>query len=148
MAHRPDNNNPAARASRFRRRRFQIIERLLAGIVARKGHARILDVGGRRDYWTLLAPEFRPHVTITFINLAEELEVGRLPSDRETMDVRYIAGDACHMPEFADGAFDLAHSNSVIEHVGSLQNMARFAMEVRRVGVAYYVQTPYLWFPF
>lgn len=147
MFQRPKNNDPMSRASRFRRRRFRIVESLLDRIVAAKDHAAVLDVGGRRDYWNLLDARFHGRISLTLLNLPSELEVGRQRDTEDPLNVDYQAGDGCNMPQYNDASFDIVHANSVIEHVGSLQNMQRLADEIRRVGNGYYVQTPYLWFP-
>jgi Methyltransferase domain len=145
MISRPEVNNPKSMSSRFRKKRFGHIETLIRDVLKYKDEARILDIGGRRDYWQMLAPDLTGRVILTISNLAVEIDIGKQEND--PIDVRYVVADACHMPEFPDGSFDLAHSNSVIEHVGSLHNMVRFSDEVRRVGNGYYVQTPNLWFP-
>ncbi|MEL7029470.1 MAG: class I SAM-dependent methyltransferase, partial [Pseudomonadota bacterium] len=62
-------------------------------------------------------------------------------------EIEFRTADARDLSDFDTDAFDIAHSNSVIEHVGGYADMKRFANEVRRVGKAYYVQTPYYWFP-
>lgn len=51
------------------------------------------------------------------------------------------------MHMFEDQAFDIIFSNSVIEHVGSIQNQRKFADEVKRVGKSYWIQTPNRMFP-
>lgn len=148
MPKRPQVNDKASLASRFRRARFALVEELIEALsaAAPDGRVRILDIGGRRDYWTLLSDRLAPKVSIVILNNeAVELETGASPEDG--LDVTYELGDARAMPQYADGAFDLAHSNSVIEHVGRLTDMAAMADETRRVARAYYVQTPYLWFP-
>lgn len=145
MFRRPDNSNPNSMASRFRRRRFRLIESLIEELLTTRKRVRILDIGGRRDYWGLLSPELIPQVSVTLLNFEAELDIGATEND--PLETTYLQGDGCNMPEFADRSFDLAHSNSVIEHVGSLHNMALYADELRRVGNAYFVQTPYLWFP-
>jgi len=38
-------------------------------------------------------------------------------------------------------------SNSVIEHLFTFENQRRMASEIRRVGRAFWVQTPNFWFP-
>lgn len=143
---RPAVNRPDSFASRFRRRRFETILGLIRPMLEDKERLRVLDIGGRRDYWELLPPEIAPRLEILILNNEDvELETGAKPDDG--LDVAYVLGDACDMPQYPDASFDLAHSNSVIEHVGAMRNMARMADETRRVARAYYVQTPYLWFP-
>jgi len=143
---RPSVNDRTSFASRFRRRRFRMIEGLIRPMLAEGRRLRVLDVGGRRDYWDLLDPELAPRLSLTILN-NEPVEIDAHIRPGDPIEVEYAIGDACEMPQYGDGAFDLVHSNSVIEHVGGLQDMARMADELRRVARAYYVQTPYLWFP-
>jgi hypothetical protein len=58
-----------------------------------------------------------------------------------------VEGNACSMPQFHDGQFDVVYSNSVIEHVGGDKEIRSMADEIRRVGKTYYVQTPNRYFP-
>lgn len=95
---------------------------------------RVLDVGGSPLIWTFAI--VRPQLTI--LNLPSALEP---PAQTESL----VAGDGCRLP-FQDSAFDIVFSNSVIEHVGALQQ-AQFASEIGRVGRSYWVQTPNRRFP-
>lgn len=142
---RPDETDPRSIRHRFRRKRFAVIEELIRAILDERETARILDIGGTTKYWSLLDPELRPRVEVTVLNRGRELALHRAADLGIAFDE--VEGDGCAMPQFDDGAFDIAHSNSVIEHVGSYSRMIDFAAETRRVGRAYYVQTPYLWFP-
>jgi hypothetical protein len=56
-------------------------------------------------------------------------------------------GNALDLSEYSNGAFDVAYSNSVIEHLFSFENQAKMATEVKRIAKAYWVQTPNYWFP-
>jgi hypothetical protein len=136
----------AVMQNRFRMARFKIINRLIETLLAGRETLTILDVGGRAEYWNMLAPHLRPKVHVTLLNHADELA---LYSEHVAEGLRFtnVAGNGCNMPEYADWSFDLVHSNSVIEHVGSYANMFALADEIRRVGKAYYVQTPNYWFP-
>lgn len=91
---------------------------------------RVLDVGGTPANWLLL--DEGPRVTLLNMPRANE------PCP-EGFD--WVSGDGCALP-FRDGAFDVVFSNSVIEHVGSAERQRQFASECRRVGRAYWVQTP------
>ncbi len=96
---------------------------------------RVLDVGGNLFFWryveALLGP-LMPQVTI--VNLYAEAEP--MPPY-----ARWVVGDGCNLP-FADGAFDVAFSNSVIEHLGTLSAQSAFSAEIRRVAHQYWIQTP------
>lgn len=96
---------------------------------------RILDVGGSPFNWEFLA--LRPRVTIV-----------NMPRAQEAWDPRFtcVFGDGRRLP-FADRSFDIAFSNSVIEHVGDWESQRQFAAEIARVGRAYWVQTPNRGFP-
>lgn len=131
--------------SHFRTRRFQLVEGMIRQILSEKAEMTILDCGGRADYWERLPAELRSRVKITVLNFQSEIDL--YPTEQGDLRIEEVVGDACNMPQYADQSFDLAHSNSVIEHVGSYQNMQRFADETRRVGRRFFVQTPNFWFP-
>ena len=48
---------------------------------------------------------------------------------------------------FPDGAFSIATSNAVLEHVGSEENQRRFLSELMRVGRRVFVTVPHRYFP-
>jgi len=98
---------------------------------------RVLDVGGNPRIWTTIPVECRPR--ITYINMPRAAESG---DDRAHL----VFGDGCRLP-FPDRSFDIAFSNSVIEHVGGAEAQAQFASEIRRVSRVYWVQTPNRYFP-
>lgn len=140
-----DATDPKTIRYKFRKKRFARIEAAIRTFLKQQDEVTVLDIGGRRDYWELLSEELRSRVIITLVNFEYELE--NYNEDADDLRFEVIVGDGCDLSQFEDNAFDLVHSNSVIEHVGSMANMSKFAKETRRLGRAYYVQTPYLWFP-
>ena len=93
----------------------------------------ILDVGGTPLNWSYISVE--PEITIG--NIGEE--------DRDEGRFSFRNLDGTKLP-FNDASFDIAFSNSVIEHVGDWDKQMQFADEIRRVAKYYYVQTPNRWF--
>jgi ubiquinone/menaquinone biosynthesis C-methylase UbiE len=114
----------------FRTRRMRFFYRTLR----LKPETTVLDVGGREFNWGLMP--FAPSVTI----LNRDLQGDR------SGEFNWVIGDARDLP-FPDRAFDIVYSNSVIEHVGGLEDQRRFAAECRRVGRCYFIQTPNRNFP-
>jgi SAM-dependent methyltransferase len=79
--------------------------------------------------------------------LAPELDVtGTDVVDRPAYPGPFVRADATERLPFEDGAFDLAYSSSVVEHIRP-ERRAAFAAEVRRVARGWYVQTPARSFP-
>ncbi|ANU07650.1 methyltransferase domain-containing protein [Paraurantiacibacter namhicola] len=133
-------------STRFRNARDVKLRDALAR-APRHGEAlRILDLGGRTEYWKRVGYDFLTElgVSITLQNLHESEIVPDPGAPKGLFD--WAIGNACDL-DHADKSFDFTHSNSVIEHVGLWREMEAFASEARRVGVSYYVQTPNFWFP-
>jgi hypothetical protein len=115
----------------FRSRRMRLFERTFEITP----NTRILDIGGSPAIWEFLT--VRPRLTI--LNFPSALEP-------DAKSLEHVAADGRMLP-FKDGAFDIAFSNSVIEHVGTRQDQQTFAEEIARVARAYWVQTPNRGFP-
>ena len=124
----------------FRARRLTKFVAILDEILAVKERVSLLDIGGNTEYWLDLEPVWggRP-IDFTLVNLEPE----------RVADARFksIVADCRDLKCFADNAFDVVHSNSVLEHVGRWQDMRAMAREVRRLAPRYFVQTPNFWFP-
>jgi hypothetical protein len=113
----------------FRRKRM----RKFVDLFSVKDSDHIIDVGGYPFNWTLI--DIKPKILM--VNLEDETwEEGNL---------KKVMGDGRSL-EFNDNSFDIAYSNSVIEHVGCYGDQLAFAREISRVGYRYYVQTPNRWF--
>ena len=124
----PTIHRPIARY--FRSRRFK----KFGESFQIRNDTRVLDVGGYAYYWSYLPTE--PHVVIVNLDLPAN------PDPR----FDWVAADARALP-FRDAAFDVAFSNSVVEHIPGEESRFAYAREIQRVARGYYVQTPYRWFP-
>ena len=121
----------------WRARRFRLFCETfgLSPETATAAGVRILDVGGWPGDWT-----GRPRVAahIDTLNLtAPNFDPAKHPG----RSIGVLVGDGCAM-DFADGAYDIAYSNSVIEHLGTWERQRQFAAELQRVGRGVWCQTP------
>jgi len=131
-----DNRDPNSLSSRMRAKRNEQFKSLLDSLPR---PLKILDVGGTQTVWETIRLVDQPDVHITILNLEQK--------ECRYNNVDSVVGDARDMRGFHDCQFDIVYSNSVIEHVGTMDQMAKMASEVRRVGRRYFVQTPNRYFP-
>ncbi|GAB4461965.1 MAG: hypothetical protein OHK0037_12000 [Elainellaceae cyanobacterium] len=105
-----------------------------------KEGSRIIDFGGLPDLWEMLELE----LDVTLVNLPSAFSKADTPLSRR---YRFVEADVSEDLPFRDYEFDIAFSNSVIEHVGGEKRQEKFAENLRRVAPSYWVQTPSIWFP-
>jgi len=118
----------SAAARRARERRH----RLFLAATGATPATRIVDVG----CGPLGLRAFGPELDVTGVDIVP----------RPDYPGRFVTADATARLPFADGEFDLAYSNSVIEHLPP-ETRASFAGELMRVARGWWVQTPAFGFP-
>lgn len=123
-------------ANRMRDRRFADFEQLCAALPR---PLRILDVGGTTEYWQMRGWADRSDIRIVTVNTIEQPQLAS--------NIIPKLGDATNLRQFPAGSFDIAFSNSVIEHLFTFHAQCAMAAEMMRVGNAVWVQTPNYWFP-
>jgi hypothetical protein len=125
-------------AARKRRQRSQ----WFVDVMNIQRNMNIIDLGGSPTIWEHISVP----LNITLVNIQYE-DNDRLHAERiRQHKFQFIQGDACRV-KFQSNSFDLAFSNSVIEHVGDEHKRAAFAGEIRRLAARYWVQTPSKYFP-
>ena len=122
-------------ANRLRAARFLRFEKLVSKLPK---PVTILDVGGTTDFWEQRGWAGHPGFRITTVNL--------FPEEQKHENVTSVVGDATKLA-FSEGSVDVVFSNSVIEHLRTFENQRLMAAEIKRVGKAFWVQTPNFWFP-
>jgi ubiquinone/menaquinone biosynthesis C-methylase UbiE len=140
-----DYYNSGSWGAKFRRARLEkLVLPLLEDISRCKGNVRVLDLGGNVQYWEpILADLRRLACRVSLLNLSNDLMYKHRQADA---CFEFLTGDARRC-DYPDNSFDLVHSNSVIEHVGTWVDMQAMANEVRRLAPLYYLQVPNFWFP-
>ena len=112
---------------------------LFVKIMKPTSEMKILDLGGQPEIWDSVMPP----LNITCLNLPDIAKTDHSSNHH----INYLVGNACNMPEFKPGDFDLIFSNSVIEHVGDYKKRLQFANEILRLSSKYWVQTPSKYYP-
>lgn len=107
------------------------------------GGEHVIDLGGAPGFWSTC-----PHpLKITIVNNYSTTKKPENQDFGSIHEITLVEADACDLHAFPDMSFDIAVSNSVIEHVGDRSKQAALAAEARRLAPAYWVQTPSIWFP-
>ena len=126
-AHGPLADLADSLSKRARARRLELLRGVLPA------DSRVVDIGCGQSGLAGIAPD------LDIVGVDIQAPSGSYPG-------RYIQADATDRLPFADNEFDLAYSNSVIEHLPP-RTWPRFAAELRRVARGWFVQTPAWEFP-
>ncbi|MGC8659165.1 MAG: class I SAM-dependent methyltransferase [Desulfomonilaceae bacterium] len=114
---------------RFRKRRMAKFSKLFKIT----SETRILDVGGTPFNWKFI--ESSPKIDLLNLNPSH------VRAQDLSQNMSFIWGDGLDL-KFQDDYYDIAFSNSTIEHVGTYENQKIFASEIKRIGKGFFLQTP------
>ena len=128
--------NSRSLSNTLRTRRFQRFEALIADLPR---PLRIVDLGGTPEFWEQRGWAGRSDIHITTINLQARIT----PHANITCE----CGDLLDLHHLPDESFDIAFSNSVIEHLFTVENQRLMARAMRRLAPSFWLQTPNYWFP-
>ena len=131
-----DNSQENSIANVYRKRRFSLFERLLSK-VSRPIH--IADIGGTESFWKNMGIIDEPGISVTILNLT--------PVETTLPNVCSHVFDATNLFPMPENHFDIAFSNSVIEHVGDFEAQEKMAKGIRHIAKKYFLQTPNYYFP-
>jgi Methyltransferase domain len=120
--------------NRFRKARSKLFVEPAKSIMPPNSPLKILDVGGRAEYWEAMRPAFG--------GLPLEITIANIDDGEPMAGYTKIRGDGRSVSGLQHNSFDIIHSNSVVEHVGEYSDQATMATEICRVAPNYYVQTP------
>lgn len=116
-------------SAKLRKKRFELFLKTFNP----NNKTKIIDIGGTEIIWRGTGLE--QNVTILNLNFGEK-----------DSRFKYIYADACNTG-LQVKEFDIAFSNSVIEHVGNFERQKQFASEILRISKSFYLQTPNKHFP-
>jgi hypothetical protein len=126
-----DPDHAGSLTHRFRQQRLEEFKRRFPDLA----DMRVLDLGGTAVSWGVLG--LRP-ASVTVVNLDHDGKGTNEP----WMEI--VHADAC---AGGFGQFDMVFSNSLMEHLGGHARRQQFANVVRESAPAWWVQTPYRYFP-
>lgn len=129
-------DDPRSLSNRLRTRRMELFESLISPLPR---PVRIVDLGGTPAFWAHRGWAGRADVHITIVNLHAEAA--------PHANMHCIAGDVTDDRLLEGQHFDVAFSNSVIEHLFTWQGQQVMARIMRRLAPSLWVQTPNFWFP-
>lgn len=141
-----NSHNEGSYTNKLRRQRMQFFENFFEEQFDDKIRSGqkidVIDIGGTYDFWKAMNFKYFDECNVTLVNL-KYIEV----PDGIT-NVTSVEGDACNLERFSDNSFDIAFSNSCIEHIGKYPEWEMMANEMQRVsGGVIYLQTPNRYFP-
>lgn len=107
----------------------------------------LVDLGGTYSFWEMNLAHLKG------ADCLQRIDVYNLAVKTETryavggVEIYEWPGNVTQLSDVADNQYDVAFSNSVIEHVGNLYQQNRFAEEICRVAPYFVLQTPNRYFP-
>jgi len=120
----------------------------MASLLSARGLSglKVLDIGGSGIFWQMNARYLPDGLfsSIDVMNLPPHVQEAGLAAN---ISLRFFEGNALDPGSYPRDHYDLVHSNSVLEHVGSLKNQKVMAEAIRNGGTYYWVQTPAKHFP-
>ena len=124
----------------FRKKRSTFVKSIIKKIYDENGQVKIIDLGGTDKFWSIYGYNFlKSHnVKITLVNLIK-LEI----SNSEIFE---LVNQNIFKYKFPKNKYDLCFSNSVIEHVGGIDQIKKFSKIHTLYTKYYYCQTPNKYF--
>ncbi len=132
-------------SAKLRMQRMVFLDELIRGLD--RSNISLVDLGGTLSFWEMNLKHLECRDRLARIDIYN-LEVGsECRHCVGNVEVREMPGNVTQLGDVADRQYDVAFSNSVIEHVGNLYQQNRFAQEIQRVASCFVLQTPNRSFP-